>query len=344
MRRPLLLPLVPLYAAALAAKNALYAHRFLPIHVLAAPVVSVGSLSAGGAGKTPVVLALAQLLARHGILADVLSRGYGRGSGVSERVNQNGSASRFGDEPLELAQAGLSVFVGAQRVAAGRLAEAGTFDDAGRDGVGREPASLHLLDDGFQHRQLHRSLDLVLLTAHDICDQLLPAGNLREPLGSLSRAGAVLLREEEAGELIPAIRRYTQAPVWTLRRDLVLPAAPPARPVVFCGLARPEGFLAMLRDAGVEPAETVLFPDHHACTPDDLARLVEAARHASADGFLTTAKDFVKLTSAMLETLQQAAPVHIARLRVTLQDQTEVVRTIRQLVRHMPIQHEKMTD
>jgi tetraacyldisaccharide 4'-kinase len=310
-RRPLLLPLVPVYRAGLTIKNSLIDAGLLPVKRLTKPVMSVGSLSAGGAGKTPVVKLLARLLAAHGIAADVLSRGYGRsGSGV-ERVDlhaDGNDAARFGDEPVELAQAGLTVYVGADRHAAGRLAEA------------NGNPQVHLLDDGFQHRKLARDLDIVLLTRSDVEDRLLPAGNLREPLSALRRAQVIVLREDEADELRPLATRYG-AEVWVIRRRLLLPATMPARPLAFCGIARPEGFFADLAEAGCRPAGALAFNDHHAYLSTDLTRLTAAAKACGADGFVTTAKDAVKLPPAALVQLNEAGPVVVAHLEVELTEE-----------------------
>jgi tetraacyldisaccharide 4'-kinase len=284
-------------------------------------VLSVGSLSAGGAGKTPVVIALANLLARHGVHAVVLSRGYGRGSGAIERVDPTGPASRFGDEPLEMARAGLTVYVGADRFQAGRLAEADHADSHPTDSSSQSPPAVHLLDDGFQHRQLHRNLDIVLLTHEDVQDHLLPAGNLREPFRALSRADIVLLGENEAELLMPFVAQRTKALVSTVRRDIILPPDRPAHPIAFCGIARPDGFFAMLRAAGCDPAGTIAFPDHHPYSAEDIQRLRAAAQHTRADSFLTTAKDAVKLTPAHLA---QLGPVAIAGLRLTFPDEPAI--------------------
>lgn len=173
----LLTPLELLYAAGLRASNARY-DRTEPAR-LKWPVVSVGNLSVGGAGKTPLVIRLAHLLAERGFAPDVLSRGYGRASTAAERVNPAGGVESFGDEPLLIVRAAhVPVFVGASRYAAGMLSELGESDAA---------RHVHLLDDGFQHRQLARAVDIVVVHPDDVRDRLLPVGRLREPLSSLER-------------------------------------------------------------------------------------------------------------------------------------------------------------
>jgi tetraacyldisaccharide 4'-kinase len=241
---------------------------------------------------------------------------------VVEAVDPDGLASRYGDEPMEMARAGLDVFVGADRYAAGTLAETAVAD---------KPL-VHLLDDGFQHRRLARDLDVVLLTAEDARDGLLPGGNLREPAASLGRADVIVLREEEAQELALTAARYPQAQVWTIRRELVLPNERPQRMVAFCGVARPEGFLAMLRAAGCELAGEIVFPDHHAYETEDYLRLVEAVLHAGADGLITTAKDAVKIPRVAMTKLNGVAEVVVAKLKVVLTDEAQAIARIRQAV------------
>ncbi len=339
MRRPWAAPLAPLYGLGVAAKNLAYERGVLTAKRLERPVISVGSLSAGGAGKTPVVMMLAELLGREGFGVDVLSRGYGRGSGVVEEVDPAGSAVRFGDEPMEMARAGLKVFVGADRFEAGLAAERGVGlhpMSQNRD-MGHPELRVHLLDDGFQHRRLRRDLDVVLLTAEDAGDALLPGGNLREPLGALRRADVVVLREEEAAGLAGVVARYSGAETWLVRREMVLPVERPARMIAFCGIARPEGFFAMLRGAGCELAGQVAFPDHHAYEAEDYLRLVEAVLHAGADGLVTTAKDAVKIPQVAMDKLNGVAPVIVAKLKVVLADEARAMMRIRRAVEVDPL-------
>lgn len=319
--RRFLLPLVPLYWIGLRVKNGLFERGVQQLRSLGKPVISIGSLSAGGAGKTPVVLMLAELLHRHGISVDVLSRGYGRRSNAVEQVDAEGTAERYGDEPIEMTRAGEQVFVGADRFAAGALAES-------RSGV-----DVHLLDDGFQHRRLRRDLEVVLLTRTDKKDSLLPAGDLREPMRSLERADVVVLREEEAPELQASVAAWTNAEVWIAKRELTLPGRQIRRPFVFCGIARPDDFLTMLRTVGCTPAGTMMLPDHHRYTHADITRLVASARSAGADGFCTTAKDEVKITEKMRQQLESVGGVMVPRLRVSLLDEERAMRRLLQVIR-----------
>jgi tetraacyldisaccharide 4'-kinase len=183
--RRLLSPLIPLYHLALAFRGFRIRSGLEPVRRLRFPVVSIGNLSTGGSGKTPLTIALAKALSRRGLRVDVLSRGYGRQSQLAARVSPDGTAEEFGDEPLLIArEAGVPVYVAPQRYSAGLLAEA---DAQQSDGENHQPI-VHLLDDGFQHRQLYRDVDILLLNRQDWRDWLLPAGNLREPLGAVRRA------------------------------------------------------------------------------------------------------------------------------------------------------------
>jgi len=348
-------PLVPVYRAGLAVQDAL---RAKPKR-LRWPVVSVGSVSAGGAGKTPVVIALAKLLQGRGWDVNVLSRGYRReGKGVEwVAAETEGAAQRFGDEPVVIArESAAPVWVGASRYEAGLAAEAnGKGKDARGDvaaegtqipfgnhkqmdpgvtelmGAGR----LHLLDDGFQHRGLARDFDLALVTAEDLDDSLLPAGNLREPLDGLRRADAVVVREEEFEDIEdrvwPLIREGAQ--MWVVRRRLVFPAplfvfGAGLRPVAFCAVARPEGFATMLMEAGCGVVETVAFDDHHGYAISDMDKVIEVARNLNGTGFVTTEKDAVKLTGPMLARLETIGPLMVVKLEAEFADKDAVMRTL----------------
>jgi tetraacyldisaccharide 4'-kinase len=321
--RPLLLPLAPVYGAALAIKRRLFQWGWLKQRRLENPVISVGSVSAGGAGKTPMVLMLARALRHRGYAVRILTRGYKRSSNATTQVEPFDDAAVHGDEPVLLAQrSGVPVYVGADRHEAGLMAEQ------------HEPSAkliVHLLDDGFQHRRLARDVDIVLLTQADVEDTLLPAGNLREPLATVAEADIVVLREEEADSLrsvVAGLSRPDRTPlIWVIRRTLSLgeggDVALPSRPFAFCGIARPESFTKMLAAQGYEPMETMIFSDHHAYDENDIQRLLESARQVEANGFVTTEKDAVKLTPILRDRLEILGPLIVARLSVELLEEQE---------------------
>jgi tetraacyldisaccharide 4'-kinase len=302
-------PLSAIFCAGVAVRNALYDHRLLKARQLACPVISVGNISVGGSGKTPFVIALGRLLKGRGIAFDVLSRGYGRRGTEVAIVDPNGSPEQFGDEPLLIARKlQVPVIVGASRYEAGLLAE--------RQFAHR----LHLLDDGFQHRGLHRDFNIVMLPASDIEDTLLPGGRLREPLSALRRADALVV----TGQL--AVQKNVAAPknlVWRVRRQMIV-ASIEGKAIAFCGIARPEQFFSGLSDLGIEFAEKVSFPDHHRYTEKDIARLVELKARAGARSLITTEKDLINLgrLAGSLEPLQAAEVV------LSLEDPTFALSTL----------------
>jgi tetraacyldisaccharide 4'-kinase len=301
-------PLTGLYGAAVALRNGLFDRGVLSSRRLAKPVISVGNLAAGGAGKTPFVIALGELLQARGIPFDVLSRGYRRRTRGVLVVDPEGAAADFGDEPLLIARRlGVPVIVGESRYQAGRLAEQ------------KFRSQLHILDDGFQHRSLHRDFDIVLMTAGDFQDRLLPTGRLREPVSSLKRADAVVLAQDDPAEH-PALQGRL---VWRMKREILLPSVP-SNPVVFCGIGRPQQFFAQVRAAGITPAAEVVFRDHHAYDLDDIQALLGARRDLGAGGFLTTEKDVMNLgpEGAALE------PLVVAGIRLALLNPADLLDTI----------------
>ncbi len=308
-----LLPLVPLYAAAVAAKNLAWDRRWIKSNRLQGPVISIGNLSVGGSGKTPLVIRLAELLSQRGIAVDVLSRGYGRHSTSALRVQPGGAVEQYGDEPLLIAQAaGVPVYVAADRYQAGLLAES-------------QPGNpkLHLLDDGFQHRQLARNVDIVVLHRGDFSEQLLPAGRLREGFSSLRRAQILVLRAEDR-DLEPDLRRRgCNQLIWWMERRLEISAPRPV--VAFCAIARPEEFASVLRREGCAVAALRAWRDHHRFTHADLAELIELRRQHEAEAFVTTEKDLVRLSPEQRGMLESAAPLEGARLLVRLDDEAAAI-------------------
>ena len=263
-----------IYGVGVRTRNALYDRGTLPEHRLQGPVISVGNLSVGGSGKTPFVILLGSLLKERGLKFDVLSRGYGRQTRGVALVNPNGSARDFGDEPLLIARRlEMPVIVGEDRYQAGVFAES------------QFGPQLHILDDGFQHRGLARDFNIVLVTPDDTRDHLLPAGRLREPLGSLARADAIVLASGASPEGLPVNGK----PLWRVRRG-ILPKDVPPQPIAFCGIARPQNFFLQLRTAGIELAGQAVYRDHHAYTRKDVDELLQLKHASEAGGFVTTEK------------------------------------------------------
>jgi tetraacyldisaccharide 4'-kinase len=312
--RPWLWPLVPAYRLALALREFQLRAGLKPVRRLRKPVVSVGNLSAGGAGKTPLVIALAKALTVRGVQVDVLSRGYGRQRSTPPiLVGPSGNADRFGDEPLLIArEARVPVFVAAERYEAGMLAEGAS-----------QQAGVHLLDDGFQHRQLHRDLDILLLSRADLADHLLPAGNLREALHAAVRASVIAIPADEP-EVADWLKSQSwKGQVWRLRRRMDVPQID--GPVVaFCGIARPQQFFQGLESGGAHVAAQFAFPDHHSYTPRDLERVTSAAQKAGAAALLTTGKDRVRL-GALAESFPASLPLRAVELRVEIEDEAAAI-------------------
>jgi tetraacyldisaccharide 4'-kinase len=298
-------PLSTIYGGIVRARNTLYDRGLLRTRQLAGSVVSVGNISVGGSGKTPFILLLGDLLKARGLKFDVLSRGYGRKTRGVLAVNPEGPAQDFGDEPLLIARhLHVPVIVGEDRYEAGRFAEA------------RFGPHLHLLDDGFQHRALARDFDIVMVTPQDADDRLFPAGRLREPVHSLRRADAVVLASGASPESFSLKGKLT----WRVRRGIAPQNVPP-RPVVFCGIARPQNFVLQLRAAHIDPIAEAFYRDHHAYTEKDVRELLQLKRDSEAGGFVTTEKDAINLGGY----LASLDPVSVVPVKMELYDAANAV-------------------
>jgi tetraacyldisaccharide 4'-kinase len=307
-------PLASLFGLGVRARNALYDRAIVRGKRLQGPVVSVGNLSVGGSGKTPFVILLGELLKSRGIKFDILSRGYGRQTKGVALVDPGGSSSDFGDEPLLMARRlGVPIIVGEERHEAGVFAE------------NKFGPQFHLLDDGFQHRALARDFDIVLVTPEDPRDRFLPAGRLREPLSSLSRADAMVLT---SGASPDAFRNAGATKlVWRVRRG-ILPKNVPDRPIVFCGIARPQNFVLQLRTAGIDPVAEAFYRDHHAYKESDIRDLLQLRQQSEAGGFVTTEKDAINLG----QYLSALAPLSVVPVKMGLADAANAVDTMLRII------------
>lgn len=277
-----------LYAAIVRRKRERYAARPDLRQRLRRPVVSIGNLAVGGRGKTPMTAYVARTLLEMGERPAILSRGYGRRDrrdGVVVVRDPDGIRAdlpRAGDEPLMLARQlpGVSVLSGPDRYLAGRLAE---------HHLG---STVHVLDDGFQHVQLDRDVDLLIVAREDIArPETLPAGRLREPLDTMIAADAILAADDD----VVIEPEAAALPVFRIRR-LPLPAPPDDRSAVaIAGIAEPDRFFADLRAAGWKLADTLRFRDHHPYSARDVKRVLERVEQLGAARIVTTEKDAMRL-------------------------------------------------
>ena len=280
-----------LYAALARRRREWYATRPHLRRRLRHPVISIGNIATGGRGKTPFTAAVARLLLELGERPAVLSRGYARTDPVDGVVvvrdadGMRADVPRAGDEPFMLARQlpGAIVAVAPDRYLAGRLAEQ------------QLGATVHLLDDGFQHFSLDRDIDIVLVAREDLSAAAArPLGRLREPADVLIAADAFI--SLDGVEL-----DYPEVPVFRAERtsgDAIFdpPAAFDSRRIfALAGIARPEPFLATLRAHGWTIAGSRIVGDHHPFSAAELASLFQAARRAGAEAILTTEKDLVRL-------------------------------------------------
>jgi tetraacyldisaccharide 4'-kinase len=303
-------PASALFAAGVALRNLAYRSGLLRVHHARIPVVSVGNLSVGGSGKTPMTLWLARQLAAGGVAPGgtkvaILLRGYGgkaaRGRRAGVTVVSTGSGPQVdvdtaGDEAVMLAKCFSGVVLTARR----RIDGVRAAEQLGCNVV--------VLDDGFQHRALARAFDLVLVTGHRAA--LLPAGPLREGRGALARADAIALVRragEERAVLRARVLRRTPKPVFAVRftptalvesdggrwRELPIALLSGRRVAVVCGIAEPSPFYTAVRQWEALVEEIIEFPDHYRYTQADWQRLARATRDVEL--IVTTEKDLVKL-------------------------------------------------
>lgn len=336
-----LAPLGMLYGAAARARLRLYRSGLLKSEWVGAPVVSVGNLTAGGTGKTPLVEWAARALAREGLRACVLTRGYGRAD-ESKRVLASDGArvlaevAECGDEPRLLAERLLgaaSVVCDRDRVAAARWARA----ELG--------AEVFVLDDGFQHLRIARDLDIVTLdaTAPWGGGAMLPRGRLREPASGLARADCVVITRSELAADLEDLRREVvrvgggRAAVFTSRvrtkgltcltgeAGAEADVEPGSVSVgAFCAVGNPGAFFEHLRRDGFGVCYTRAFPDHHVYTRADVEAVARVAAGRGARALLTTAKDAVKLRG-----LGSALPCYVVETALEFDDEERLLGLLR---------------
>ncbi|MGE4286419.1 MAG: tetraacyldisaccharide 4'-kinase [Phycisphaerae bacterium] len=279
-----------LYRYAVCRRNDRFDRRLNESVMISRPVLSVGNITAGGTGKTPIVILLCEMFNDAGLKVAVLTRGYAAKDG-------------FADEPeeIKLACPSAKVYVNPSRV------------KGAEEALAAGPPDIFVMDDGYQHRQLHRDINLLVIDAS--CPfgfgRLLPAGLLREPLSSIGRADICfitkgeMVSEERLGEIeqqvhsiknIPIVRtRQAPAKAVLLDGTTLSPAELCGKKAfAFCGIGNPKSFFNMLRNAGIELACTKAFPDHYSYSAEEIKQMLYKA--GNVDIILMTRKDYVKVS------------------------------------------------
>lgn len=287
------------------------------------PIISVGNLHLGGTGKTPLVIEIARHFSNKRVA--VISRGY-RGtlqkSGARVDLKKTSGPSLYGDEPWMIKQnTKADVFVGANRKKNMIRFEVDKNYD------------LAILDDGFQHRQIHRDINIVVVPAEMVLFQQnpLPLGNLREPISRIERATHIVLIKSESEQVstqssFELLRQFNPGANYSIATRSLTSFSHRAGPMInlegsrvgaFCGVAHPERFKADV-EKKMRLSLFSSFPDHYPYTQESLEKLIEEAKNHQVDGWITTEKDWVKISEVLL---QSAFPFYVANLELKLSEE-----------------------
>jgi tetraacyldisaccharide 4'-kinase len=322
-------PLGWVYGRIMQLRNAMYDRGILRSYSIGAKNISVGNITTGGTGKTPLVAYVATLLAENGEKVCVLSRGYGRQNKNERVLVSDGEtvlvdAETGGDEPVELARKLLGkalVVAVADRVAGARWA------------IGEFGVTAFVLDDAFQHRRAKRDLDIVCIDATDPFGngRVLPSGRLRESIDCLKRASAVVITRSDLAdsdeEILKKVKdvnpnastfkcMFKMKEFHRLDRPSERAEFKTTDKVfAFCALGNPQSFYCTVRQSGANLAGTLDFPDHHNYDGKDVSAIETAAKKVNATALITTAKDAVKL-----EKLDLAIPCFVVEIETVIDD------------------------
>jgi tetraacyldisaccharide 4'-kinase len=329
--RSLLLPIAWLYGAVVWLRNFCYDAGLLRTIRAGVPVISVGNISVGGTGKTPFVELLIRYLLDRKRRVAVLTRGYGRHG--DSAIVLKGSASgaltfrETGDEPLQIARRfpDVPVMIDARRIRSAQRA------------VAEEGADVLVMDDGFQHRSLHRDLDIVLIddSVPSWTHRMLPSGMLREPLSGLKRADVIIHTRGNdfvrrmpdgagAGTTVEARMQIRAGRVYRLRNgeSVLLDGR---NVCTFCGIGNPGSFRNTVLSLGGQITDALVFPDHHPYDTNDIDSIVRAYRNSSADWIVTTEKDAIRIEGTTLSRKLLEVPVCVVTIEAVLAEGGESV-------------------
>lgn len=314
-------PLSVLYSSIISLKNFFYDSRPYRQKQLNAAVISIGNIYVGGTGKTPLVEETARLFHKNGYNTAVLSRGYGGKADhvicVSDGKRIKSNAVEAGDEPMQLAKnlKGIPVIVGKNKINAGRYAEK------------KFNSRILILDDGFQHRKLHRDIDIITIDAVNPWGngKVLPGGPLREPLSSLCRGDIFIItrsKNKDINSIKSTIRKYSNSPIYSTfhnpvcfysseREKITLDSFKKKSVLAFAGIGNPKSFFNTLEHIGLNINKTMAFPDHYYYTSGDLKKIFSQASKKHADAVITTEKDFMRI-----QTCRSSTPLYYLRIEL----------------------------
>jgi len=303
-------PFSPLYSAIMKSREILYSKGYKKSYKLEVPVISVGNLTMGGTGKTPVVALIAKMLLQNGFKPAIISRGYGGAAGNRVNVVSDGKkmlmdAKAAGDEPCFLGHSlpGIQVLTGIVRILPCRHA----IEETG--------CNIIVLDDGFQHMAVQRDLDLVLFSAASLAgnSRVFPGGDLREPVSALNRCSAFLItgitdKLKEQADLFKKLllKKFPNKPVFfssyqpvsvqSLQDGASYPLSSLPHPLLaFCGIGQPQLFKNSLFREDIRLSGFMPLKDHQPFTPSLLRKINKSAESSDAEGLITTEKDLVKI-------------------------------------------------
>jgi tetraacyldisaccharide 4'-kinase len=307
----------------------LYKIGILKTKALPVPVISIGNITVGGTGKTPAVIMIAELLKETGKKVAVLSRGYkGKAAGEINVVSDGNKILmkpiESGDEPYMIASRlkGVPVITGADRYKTGMYA------------VEKFGAEVILLDDGYQHVQLKRILNILLLDSNSPFGNgyILPRGTLREPASYIDRTDVIIFTKSELRTPNPELQTLKDIPICKSRyisegffdmnnsRTINLNEVKGKRVFAFCGIASPDSFKNSLKEAGIDIKGFISFEDHYQFTKEDIEGLINKAGDSGAEVLITTEKDAVRL----LEFEPIPFPVWIFKIKMEIFDGKEM--------------------